>query len=142
METSQGSVQPGSNNSGGQGSSRLNSHVPPSVSPQSTPKINSNSAKPLPLMGDPPRMHHVSPDDSHILPSIHGLPPIHPDHFVDYIVKEPPPPRHRRKRREEDGSLNSLQGSGGQVRDSAATAARGPQFDLEDSAFPPLPGMI
>lgn len=49
-------------------------------------------------------------------------------------AKEQLPPRHRRKRKEEDGSGNAQP-------QKDAVINRGPQFDLEDSAFPPLPGM-
>lgn len=56
-----------------------------------------------------------------------------------HISKEPIPPRHRRKRRDEETSTNSPQPAQNVARDP--TLARGPEFDLEDSAFPPLPGI-
>lgn len=53
-----------------------------------------------------------------------------------HIGKEPIPPRHRRKRREDEPVTNSSQ-----LQDTKDTVnAKGAQFDLEDSAFPPLPG--
>lgn len=51
--------------------------------------------------------------------------------------KDPLPPRHRnRKRREDDVVANNPQPLQNIVRDPL----RGQEFDLEDSAFPPLPG--
>lgn len=56
---------------------------------------------------------------------------------ISHVVKEPLPPRHRRKRRDDDGGVNSPQTSNAQNRESVTS--RGPDFDLEDAAFPPLP---
>lgn len=56
---------------------------------------------------------------------------------IGHMVKEPLPPRHRRKRRDDDGGINSPQASSNQNREPLA--ARGPEFDLEDASFPPLP---
>lgn len=50
------------------------------------------------------------------------------------MSKEQLPPRHRRKRKE-DEAISTAQAP---AKDAATV--RGPQFDLEDSAFPPLPG--
>ncbi|XP_018323017.1 la-related protein CG11505 isoform X2 [Agrilus planipennis] len=56
------------------------------------------------------------------------------------VVKEPVPPRHRRKRKDDDGALAI---SGGSLQTSqqqqGLQQTRGAQFDLEESAFPPLP---
>lgn len=68
-----------------------------------------------------------------------------------HVAKEPIPPRHRRKRRDDDVLVTS---TGAQATQTAATTtatnttretvnnSRGAQFDLEDSAFPPLPGKL
>lgn len=56
---------------------------------------------------------------------------------VPHLIKEPLPPRHRRKRREEEVVSNSPQNTGSQPRET--NSSRGPEFDLEISAFPPLP---
>lgn len=55
-----------------------------------------------------------------------------------HVNKEPLPPRHRRKRRDEETTINSPQPPQNPTRDPLM--AREPEFDLEDSAFPPLPG--
>lgn len=58
-----------------------------------------------------------------------------------HVSKEPLPPRHRRKRKEEDSNnANNVHSSQTQPREHPAP--RGAQFDLEDSAFPPLPGKL
>lgn len=49
------------------------------------------------------------------------------------ISKEPLAPRHRRKRKDEEVVSSTAQFTQTQT-------SRGAQFDLEDSAFPPLPG--
>lgn len=56
-----------------------------------------------------------------------------------HVTKEPLPPRHRRKRRDDELTTNNLQ-SPQPARESVSS--RGAQFDLEDSAFPPLPGIF
>ncbi|PNF17764.1 hypothetical protein B7P43_G06883 [Cryptotermes secundus] len=69
--------------------------------------------------------------------------------------KEPMPPRHRRRRKEDEaigpGRASSMMGSGKATsggspqplnRDSTGTnSSKGIQFDLEATAFPPLPGL-
>lgn len=56
-----------------------------------------------------------------------------------HVAKEPVPPRHRRKRRDEE-----VVTSGAQTTQTTRETvnSRGAQFDLEDSAFPPLPGKL
>ncbi|XP_060535819.1 uncharacterized protein LOC132707861 isoform X2 [Cylas formicarius] len=88
-----------------------------------------------------------------------GLPLMHPDGTVDmyrfapaapFILKEVVPPRHRRKKRDEDGvgaATNAAQSNGSQNHPLAQGAVgggpkSGPQFDLVDEAFPPLPGSL
>lgn len=51
-----------------------------------------------------------------------------------HVAKEPIPPRHRRKRRDDEVVSTGAQAT------QTTTNSRGAQFDLEDSAFPPLPG--
>ncbi|XP_069700264.1 la-related protein 4 isoform X2 [Periplaneta americana] len=69
--------------------------------------------------------------------------------------KEPMPPRHRRRRKEDEvvgpGRASSMMGSGKSTsggspqplnRDSTGSnSSKGVQFDLEATAFPPLPGL-
>lgn len=60
--------------------------------------------------------------------------------------KEPLAPRHRRKRKDDEIAINSAGSTGGtqfaltQASSGGGSRGGGAQFDLEDSAFPPLPG--
>lgn len=56
-----------------------------------------------------------------------------------HVAKEPIPPRHRRKRRDEEVATSGAQATQTTNRETVNNT-RGAQFDLEDSAFPPLPG--
>ncbi|XP_017774776.1 PREDICTED: uncharacterized protein LOC108561383 isoform X3 [Nicrophorus vespilloides] len=119
---------------------------PPSVSPQGTPKINIPGAKPPSLMGDAPRIHHMEEQphnvntaavlgiplvSSEILETYRQLPAGHPG--KDSMG----PPRYRRGKRREDEVVTALNP---QPQPRENVNSRGLQFDLEDSAFPPLPG--
>lgn len=58
-----------------------------------------------------------------------------------HVAKEPVPPRHRRKRRDEEvAAMSGAQAT--QTARETVNNSRGAQFDLEDSAFPPLPGKL
>lgn len=57
-----------------------------------------------------------------------------------HVTKEQLAPRHRRKRKEDDAGTNNGQTAQAQVRDNFTHQSA--QFDLEDSAFPPLPGKL
>lgn len=57
--------------------------------------------------------------------------------------KEPLAPRHRRKRKDDEITINSGGSTGGAqfaLTQTSGGRGGGAQFDLEDSAFPPLPG--
>lgn len=56
-----------------------------------------------------------------------------------HVAKEAVPPRHRRKRRDEEVATSGAQAT---QTTRETVNSRGAQFDLEDSAFPPLPGKI
>lgn len=56
-----------------------------------------------------------------------------------HVAKEPIPPRHRRKRRDDEVAPPGAQATQTTTRETVNNS-RGAQFDLEDSAFPPLPG--
>ena len=70
-----------------------------------------------------------------------GMPPVIVPEMIDIYrpiltsLPKDPPPRHRRKRKDEEVAT-----SGTQTQRESVTVSKGPQFDLVDSAFPPLPG--
>ncbi|KRT82478.1 hypothetical protein AMK59_4511 [Oryctes borbonicus] len=139
--TAQGTSQ----SSSSQGSRQTSSNNTTSTaSPQATTKSNSSGSKSLPpLVGETPaRTVHVHHEETHMTNSV-GVSTSASTHqdvgesfrpVLPPTSKEQLPPRHRRKRKEEDGSSNVQP-------PKEAVINRGPQFDLEDSAFPPLPGL-
>ncbi|KAK9746482.1 La domain [Popillia japonica] len=141
--TAQGTSQSGSNSQ----TSRQNSSnsTAGTQSPQSATKSNNSGSKSLPpLSGEAPaRTTHAHHEDTHVNSTV-GVTmtsaSVHQDVGEAFRPVLPPaskeqlPPRHRRKRKEEDGSGNAQP-------QKDAVINRGPQFDLEDSAFPPLPGL-
>ncbi|KAI4471722.1 lupus la protein-related [Holotrichia oblita] len=147
--TAQGTSQSGGNNSQTSRQNSSNSTAASTQSPQSstttTTKSNTSGSKSLPpLTGEAPaRTAHAHHEDTHVNNtgvSMSSASSVHQDVGEAFRPVLPPaskeqlPPRHRRKRKEEDGSGNA------QPQKDAAIN-RGPQFDLEDSAFPPLPGL-
>ncbi|KAF5288233.1 hypothetical protein FQA39_LY04001 [Lamprigera yunnana] len=141
--------------------SKQNTQVPPSMSPQGGVKTNNAAVNTKSNVADSQRgssnAQHVSndiqeaPHTNSVVPLdiFFGIQGIGRTEVVDdsviyrpmiltpiHISKEPVPPRHRRKRKDEEvGGCNTSLMS---PRSSDAIS-RGLQFDLEDSAFPPLP---
>ncbi|KAK9886833.1 hypothetical protein WA026_018482 [Henosepilachna vigintioctopunctata] len=147
-QSSQSMIQGTSNGNGNQGSFRqVASHMPRAVSPVN--KGNGSGAKVQPTM-DMSRSNHVSNivgenHEAHSNSNLQiGIPLIPNMGMVDMsrflpppiaVPKEALPPRHRRKKKDEEIAVGSTSGQG-QLKEAASRA----QFDLEDSAFPPLPG--
>nr|XP_022918051.1 la-related protein 4 isoform X1 [Onthophagus taurus] len=128
-----------SNQQGGGGGSGV--AQPPAI--QVTAKVGAPTvitSKPVPLVGETPRSSHVH-EDTHTCNTVAPCPVgIHQQEEVPYrstapsIPKEPLPPRHRRKRKDEE-----MVAANTQTQKEVVANSRG-HFDLEDSAFPPLPG--
>lgn len=136
---------------------KQNTQVPPSVSPQGLVKTSNATvnAKP-PALPDSPRGSHVQHVNHDVLDVHHtnnitlgmqtiGRPDLVEEAAILYrpvilpmhVSKEQPvPPRHRRKRKDEESGATSQVPTNSRSRD---VTHRGAQFDLEDSAFPPLP---
>ncbi|XP_031346880.1 la-related protein 4 isoform X3 [Photinus pyralis] len=153
-----------SNNRGSsQNSNQNNKHstqVPPSVSPQGV-KTNTTAITKSQVLNDSSRSSNSQPSvnsdgqDAHSTNSVPlvlaGVQPIVRTDVIEdgtilyrplilapvQLSKEPVPPRHRRKRKDEESGPSSTQSVPPSNPREVVNA--GAQFDLEDSAFPPLP---
>lgn len=133
--------------------------VPPSVSPQGIKTNTAAITKPQ-VLTDSMRTSNPQPNvnndgqDAHSANSVPlvitgGQPIVRTDLVEDGTIlyrplilapvqlsKEPVPPRHRRKRKDEESGPSIQTATFSRPREAVHAGA---QFDLEDSAFPPLP---
>ncbi|XP_065160703.1 la-related protein 4 isoform X2 [Atheta coriaria] len=125
------------------GNQRQNHQASPTPSPQGTPKTNTTGAKPPPLMGDAPR---VVPLEEVVNTNINtGIPLLGTEaafvdtyrpNVVSQMHASPKDPRPNRRKRRDEEILSAVGASS--ARDVANQ--RSQLFDLEATAFPPLPG--